>query len=227
MALSGRGSFSTHDKLQDHSGAESLGHITSRRLVRVHPKTRSFSRRRRDLSLHGRRAWCFWIHAAQGGARLPRIPICLVDTKSRWLYLGNPGYAGQRGLRTTLEKTWRDSRLGRVSQVKEARGVYLARHGSSMDFAQPPLRAQNLKAALEAGAIVLTLCDTNGGSLPSQISESIPRGAARAAESRLGIYVHTIPAVPSPHPGGRRRGGDPGAGDDERHRRTLRNADIA
>jgi 2-isopropylmalate synthase len=46
-----------------------------------------------------------------------------------------------------------------------------------------------LKAAADAGADFLTLCDTNGGSLPWEV-EDIVRAVASRLPTRLGIHVH-------------------------------------
>jgi 2-isopropylmalate synthase len=47
-----------------------------------------------------------------------------------------------------------------------------------------------LAAALEAGAENVTLCDTNGSSLPSQIAEATRRVIAECGEDRVGIHTH-------------------------------------
>ncbi len=47
-----------------------------------------------------------------------------------------------------------------------------------------------LGKALEAGAECLVLCDTNGGSLPSRIRETIQAVKDRFPEASLGIHVH-------------------------------------
>ena len=47
-----------------------------------------------------------------------------------------------------------------------------------------------LKAAHEAGADRLILCDTNGGMLPSQITDAVSRVAAHLPDAILGIHVH-------------------------------------
>lgn len=48
---------------------------------------------------------------------------------------------------------------------------------------------ETLRAAYEAGADVLVLCDTNGGTLPSQIRQTVGEVAARI-EATLGIHAH-------------------------------------
>ncbi|MFW6347568.1 MAG: citramalate synthase, partial [Cyclonatronaceae bacterium] len=48
-----------------------------------------------------------------------------------------------------------------------------------------------LEAARAAGADVLTLCDTNGGSLPHQITEAVEKVVARFGEHAvIGIHAH-------------------------------------
>jgi 2-isopropylmalate synthase len=47
-----------------------------------------------------------------------------------------------------------------------------------------------LKAAHEAGAERLVLCDTNGGTLPHQITETIGKVAAEIPEADLGVHFH-------------------------------------
>ena len=47
-----------------------------------------------------------------------------------------------------------------------------------------------LTAAFEAGAARLILCDTNGGSLPSDVSEAVAAVRAHLPEAQLGIHVH-------------------------------------
>jgi 2-isopropylmalate synthase len=47
-----------------------------------------------------------------------------------------------------------------------------------------------LKAALEAGAERLVLCDTNGGTLPHQITETIGKVAAELPEAEIGVHFH-------------------------------------
>jgi 2-isopropylmalate synthase len=46
-----------------------------------------------------------------------------------------------------------------------------------------------LRAAEEAGADIVTLCDTNGGSLPGEIAE-ITRAARAGLRARIGIHTH-------------------------------------
>jgi len=47
-----------------------------------------------------------------------------------------------------------------------------------------------LRAAHEAGASRLVLCDTNGGSLPGQIAAGVDAARAALADAKLGIHCH-------------------------------------
>lgn len=49
---------------------------------------------------------------------------------------------------------------------------------------------RTLETAAEAGADMLVLCDTNGGRLPSQISETVREVLTRLPGKRLGIHTH-------------------------------------
>jgi 2-isopropylmalate synthase len=55
--------------------------------------------------------------------------------------------------------------------------------------ANPAYALATVRAAAEAGAEVVILCDTNGGSLPRQIAEGV-RSAAGAISTPLGIHTH-------------------------------------
>ena len=88
--------------------------------------------------------------------------------------------------------------------------------------AQPRLRPRDLRAAADAGAAWVVLCDTNGGSLPEEVAR---RRAVRAGPMAVPIGIHThndgdlavantLAAVAA--------GRDAGAGDDQRHRRAVR-----
>ena len=53
----------------------------------------------------------------------------------------------------------------------------------------PRYALQTLQAAQEAGASVIILCDTNGGSLPEEIAEGVKQ-ARRAVHVEIGIHCH-------------------------------------
>ena len=104
------------------------------------------------------------------------------------------------------------------------RVIYDAEHffDAFADDAAYALRC--LRAAAEAGAENVTLCDTNGATLPSRVAEVTARVVAELGdEVQIGIHTHddagcgvanSLVAVEQ------RRA--PGAGHDERLRRALR-----
>jgi 2-isopropylmalate synthase len=53
----------------------------------------------------------------------------------------------------------------------------------------PEYALQTLRAAQDAGAAVVILCDTNGGTLPEQIAERV-EAVRRALRTELGIHCH-------------------------------------
>ncbi len=67
--------------------------------------------------------------------------------------------------------------------------VYDAEHFFDGYKADPGYALATLQAAQEAGADVLVLCDTNGGSLPSQVARGVER-ARTELRAPLGIHTH-------------------------------------
>ncbi|HEY0709038.1 MAG TPA: citramalate synthase [Polyangia bacterium] len=93
-------------------------------------------------------------------------------------------------LQTTLEENLamiRDSVAFLKSQGKQV--VYDGEHFFDGYRANPEYALSTIRAAAEAGADWIVLCDTNGGSLPSFVTEVVQ--AARAAvPTRIGIHSH-------------------------------------
>ncbi|HWP60504.1 MAG TPA: citramalate synthase [Candidatus Acidoferrales bacterium] len=67
--------------------------------------------------------------------------------------------------------------------------IFDAEHFFDGFRSNPEYAIKCLKAAEEGGADCLVLCDTNGGSLPSQISEAIAKVKSRV-RTPLGIHCH-------------------------------------
>jgi 2-isopropylmalate synthase len=68
--------------------------------------------------------------------------------------------------------------------------IYDAEHYFDGYQANPKYALKTLRAAHEAGAHRLVLCDTNGGSLPEQIAEAVDAIAAELPEAMIGIHCH-------------------------------------
>ncbi|MBN1889983.1 MAG: citramalate synthase [Thermoflexales bacterium] len=93
-------------------------------------------------------------------------------------------------LRTTLEENLRmiaDSVRYLKSKGREV--IYDAEHFFDGYRADPVYAMQTLAAAAEAGASVLVLCDTNGGSLPGVLAAAI-RAVQQDTTTPLGIHAH-------------------------------------
>ncbi|MCH8487157.1 MAG: citramalate synthase [Candidatus Cyclonatronum sp.] len=68
--------------------------------------------------------------------------------------------------------------------------IYDAEHFFDGFADDPEYALATLKAAHEGGADVLTLCDTNGGSLPGAVGRAVQQVAARFPGGLLGIHPH-------------------------------------
>ena len=78
--------------------------------------------------------------------------------------------------------------------------AYLKKHFSQVFFdaehffdgckADPEYALHTVKGALKAGADCIVLCDTNGGTLPHQVSDIIKEVKKHVAKTPLGIHTH-------------------------------------
>ena len=94
-------------------------------------------------------------------------------------------------LRTDLEENLRiikESTTYLKAKGKEV--VYDAEHFFDGYKADPDYAMKTLRAAVEGGADVLVLCDTNGGSLPWEIEEATHRIQETFPDVPLGIHAH-------------------------------------
>ncbi len=96
-------------------------------------------------------------------------------------------------LKTTLEENLemiRDSIEYLISQGR--RVIYDAEHWFDGYKANPEYALKTLKTALEAGAEWLVFCDTNGGTLPHEITEIIAEVVKELPQPwpQLGIHTH-------------------------------------
>jgi len=93
-------------------------------------------------------------------------------------------------LRTSLEEN-----LGMVADTvahlrSEGKRVFLdAEHFFDGYASDPGYALEVVRAAAEAGADVVTLCDTNGGMLPGQLADVVAEVVSRTG-TRLGIHCH-------------------------------------
>jgi len=113
---------------------------------------------------------------------------------------------------TLVGKSWdlhvrdvlRVSRRENLMMIAESVGLF-ARRGLEVMFdaehffdgyrADPDFAVETLRAAVEAGASALVLCDTNGGSLPGFVAEAVRTVCARFPEVTVGIHCHNDSAL--------------------------------
>ncbi|MGA2232901.1 MAG: citramalate synthase [Tepidisphaeraceae bacterium] len=72
--------------------------------------------------------------------------------------------------------------------------IYDAEHFFDAFKANREYALRTLQAAREAGAEILTLCDTNGGSMPELVAEATA-AAKKTAGARIGIHTHNDAAL--------------------------------
>ena len=190
------------------------------------PKDEAYFRQARDLDLRHARVVAF------GMTR--RRDIAAEDDAGMKALVGSGARAA-----TIVGKTW-------DLHVREVLGVSLDENlrmiadsiafcGSRMEevlydaehffdgFAQNPDYAlKTLQAAAASGASWIILCDTNGGTLPEGIARAVEQ--VRAAVNIPDRHPHPQRrrAGRRQHPVGRPPRRDAGPGDDQRHRRALR-----
>jgi 2-isopropylmalate synthase len=110
-------------------------------------------------------------------------PVCTVVGKSWTLHVTDV-------LRTTLEDNLRIIELSLAYLRKQNREVvYDAEHFFDGFKADPAYAVETLKAAERGGAETLVLCDTNGGSMPWEITDIIA-AVQKEVHTPLGIHVH-------------------------------------
>ena len=75
-------------------------------------------------------------------------------------------------------------------RAKKREGVFDAEHFFDGYKANPEYALDTLRAALEGGASWLVLCDTNGGSMPSEVYKIVTAVRVALPKAQLGIHCH-------------------------------------
>ena len=110
-------------------------------------------------------------------------PVCTVVGKTWTLHVTDV-------LRTTFEDNLRIIEQSLAHLKSQGRRViYDAEHFFDGYKADASYALETLKAAARGGAETLVLCDTNGGTMPWELSE-IVRTVRQAIDHPLGIHVH-------------------------------------
>lgn len=111
-------------------------------------------------------------------------PVCTVVGKT-W------DFHATEVLRVSLEENLdmiRDSVAYLASQGREL--IYDAEHFFDGWKANPEYAARTLQAAAEAGAKLVVLCDTNGGSLPEEVARYAKEAIAALAKYGVPVGIH-------------------------------------
>ena len=160
----------------------------------ANPKdTEFFARAQQELRLRNATLAAFGATRRAGGnAADDPLVRALVDSGASVVTLVAKSHAGhvERALRTTLAENLEMIRDTVSFLRSEGRRVFLdAEHffdgyATNRDYALEAVRA-----AVEAGAEVVALCDTNGGMLPNQVADVVAE-VLDATSARLGIHCH-------------------------------------
>lgn len=157
------------------------------------PKDEEYFQRVRELPLKHAKVCAFGMTRRKGISAAEDVgmqaliaseaPVCTVVGKTWDLHVTEV-------LRVSLEENLamiRDSIAFVKSQGREA--VYDAEHCFDGWKANPEYALQTLKAAAEAGADMIVMCDTNGGTLPHQIADYV-RQLQQHVSVSIGIHCH-------------------------------------
>jgi 2-isopropylmalate synthase len=188
-------SYSTHDKLQIAQILDKFGmHYIEGGWPGSNPKDNQFFKDIRSVKLHQAKIVAFGstrrkhTKAAQDAnlqlIAATKAPVACIFGKSWDMQVVH-------ALQTTLEENLamiRDSVA--FLKTKHEEVIYDAEHFFDGFRANRPYALKALQAALEAGADNLTLCDTNGGSLPSQILEVMKVVKRVLPKAKWGIHAH-------------------------------------
>jgi len=187
-------SFSVEDKLKIAQKLDELGlHFIEGGWPGSNPKDTEFFARARRLPLAHARLVAF------GSTRRPRVKaendanlVALVDTGVGVVTIVGKSSELQA---TQVLATTREENLSMIADsvgYLKAKGLTVffdAEHFFDGFKANPDYALRTLEVAAEAGADCLVLCDTNGGSLPGEITAGV-EAAKRLTKVPLGIHAH-------------------------------------
>jgi 2-isopropylmalate synthase len=157
------------------------------------PKDAEFFARAREISWESAKIAAFGSTCRVGGgpeddANIRALldahtPVCTVVGKTWTLHVSDV-------LRTTLDDNLRIIEQSvAYLRAQDRRVVYDAEHFFDGYRADPKYALETLRAAVRGGAEIVVLCDTNGGSLPWQITETI-RQVKTSLGHPFGVHTH-------------------------------------
>jgi 2-isopropylmalate synthase len=187
-------SLSLEDKLTIAQKLDELGvHYIEGGYPGSNPKDAEFFQRAKQIDLKHAKLVAFGSTRRAGGDAATDVAIrAVMEAETPVVTLVGKSSAAQvrEVIQTTEEENLamiRDSVAYLVSQGREV--VFDAEHFFDGYRQDPAYALQTLRAAERAGATTVTLCDTNGGSLPWQVEEAV-RAAREAVSCEIGIHAH-------------------------------------
>ncbi|MEA5076445.1 MAG: citramalate synthase [Coriobacteriia bacterium] len=188
-------SLSVDDKLRIARRLDDLGiHYIEGGFPGSNPKDLEFFERARDLRLENATITAFGTTCRKGGAAETDAGLrALLDTGCEALCIFGKAWDVHvtETLNTTLAENLRMVRDSVAFLVAEGRTVFFdAEHFFDGYAANPGYATEVCRAAAEAGANAIVLCDTNGGTLPQTVARVV-RGLGEALPRvDLGIHAH-------------------------------------
>jgi 2-isopropylmalate synthase len=190
-------SFSLQDKLQITSRLDEVGiDYIEGGYPLSNPKDAEYFQRVRDLPLQRAKICAFGMTRRKGVAAAEdpgmraliesQAPVCTIVGKTSDFHVTEV-------LRVSLEENLamiRDSLSYLKSQGREV--LYDAEHFFDGFAANPEYALKTIRTAAEAGASMVILCDTNGGSLPERVAACTKQAVETLAPLgvKIGIHCH-------------------------------------
>ncbi len=187
-------SFTVEDKLKITERLDDFGiHYIEGGWPASNPKDTEYFERVRKLNLKRAKIAAFGsTRRAQKKAEEDENLIALLkaETPVVTIFGKSWDFHVTEGLRTTLDENLRMIHESVAFLKRHDREVvYDAEHFFDGYKRNPDYALRTLKAAEEAGADVIVLCDTNGGALPWEVEE-IVRKVREELSTPLGIHAH-------------------------------------
>jgi 2-isopropylmalate synthase len=187
-------SFSLHDKLQIAEKLDELGFdYVEGGYPLSNPKDSEFFRKAADMEWRHAKITAFGMTRRRGIAAEHDLGMrALRDSKAPVVTIVGKSWDLHATEVLGVDESENLAMIGDSIAFLEAEGrevIYDAEHffdglKNNSDFA-----LRSIQAAEEAGAAVIVLCDTNGGSLPGWIAEGVD-AARQAVSVPLGIHCH-------------------------------------
>ena len=187
-------SFTVGDKLRIAAKLDDLGiHFIEGGWPGSNPKDEEFFHAAKDLKLKHS------VLVAFGSTRHPKSKVGKDNNLRALVGAGTlvvtiVGKSWDRQVTDVLEATL-DENLRMIAEsvayvVSNGKSVfYDAEHFFDGYKANPKYAVETLKAAADAGAECIVLCDTNGGSLPNEVADVV-KAVKKTVDVPLGIHAH-------------------------------------